>query len=106
MGPRGKRYSSLAAARPRNKMQERQIIRIEGAKSDVVSPAVKAGGFTFVSAVAGLGEDGKVAGPDITSQTKRAIDRLGNVLTASGSSLSQAVSVHVYLRNSTDFDAM
>jgi len=87
-------------------MQEREIVRVEGATSDVASPAVKAGGFTFVSAVAGLGPDGKPAGPDIETQTRRTLERLGAVLGAAGSSLAQVVSVHVYLKRAADFAAM
>ena len=87
-------------------MQERQVVKVDGASSDVSSPAIKAGGLIFVSAVTGTGGDGKVAGSDIQSQTKKAIDRLQGVLEAAGSSLAQTVSVHVYLKRASDFDAL
>ena len=87
-------------------MQERQVIKMDGTDGEVASAAVRGGGFVFVSAAAGTGADGKVAGPDIESQTKKAIERLGRVLDAAGSSLAQAASVHVYLKRASDFDAM
>jgi 2-iminobutanoate/2-iminopropanoate deaminase len=87
-------------------MQERQVIKMDGVSGDIASPAVKAGGLIFVSAVAGTGPDGKVVGQDVASQTKRAIDQLGDVLGAAGSSLAQTVSVHVYLKRASDFEAL
>lgn len=87
-------------------MQGRQVVRMGGMGGDVASPAVVAGGLVFASAVAGVGADGRLAGPDIQSQAQRAIDRLSGVLEAAGSSLSRAVSVHVYLKSALDFDAM
>jgi 2-iminobutanoate/2-iminopropanoate deaminase len=87
-------------------MQERHVIRIPGMDGTLASPAITAGGLIFVSAVAGLGADGKPAGPDIRTQTRRALDRLRGVLEAAGSSMAQAVSVQVYLRQAADFQAM
>lgn len=87
-------------------MQERQIVKLDGAAADLASPAVRAGGLIFVSAVLGLGADGKVAGPDITAQTRAALGRLRTVLEAAGSSIAQAVSVHVYLKRASDFAAL
>jgi 2-iminobutanoate/2-iminopropanoate deaminase len=87
-------------------MQERTIIKVDGLPAELASPAVKAGGLIFVSAMLGTGSDGKVAGPGIDSQTKAAIGRLESVLRAAGSSLAQIVSVHVYLKRASDFDAL
>ncbi len=86
-------------------MQERQIIKVPGMDSAFASPAVAAGGLIFVSAVAPVGPDGK-PGPDIQTQTRLALERLRGVLDAAGSSLAQAVSLSVYLRDAADFDAM
>ncbi|HXT69509.1 MAG TPA: RidA family protein [Vicinamibacterales bacterium] len=82
------------------------MVKIEGTSNDVASPAVKAGGLIFVSAVTGTSADGKVVGPDIASQTKQAIERLSGVLNAAGSSLAQAVSVNVYLKRASDFEGL
>ena len=85
-------------------MQDRKVIRREGAAAPV--QAVVAGGLIFVSGVSGVGADGKPAGADITAQTRAALDRLRDALTAAGSSLSHTLSVSVYLERAVDFDAM
>jgi enamine deaminase RidA (YjgF/YER057c/UK114 family) len=85
-------------------MQERQVVRIPGG-DPLARPAVAAGGLIFVSAVGAAGPDGPALG-DVQAQTRQALDRLRGVLEASGSSLAQAVSVQVYLRDAADFDAM
>jgi 2-iminobutanoate/2-iminopropanoate deaminase len=90
----------------KERMQERQVVKLDGAPGDFSSAAVKAGGLVFVSAVFGTGADGKVVGRDVGSQTTTAIERLKSVLEAAGSSLAQVVSVHVYLKHATDFDAL
>jgi 2-iminobutanoate/2-iminopropanoate deaminase len=88
-------------------MQDRQIIAIAGFDGDLASPAVVAGGLVFVSGLAGTdAPGGGPDGPDVAAQTTRALERLGQVLEAAGSSLAQAVSVQVYLRNGDDFEAM
>ena len=91
-------------------MQERQIVGVDGLSGELASPAVKAGGLIFVSAANGAGTlPGPAAGiPDLdmSSQARRAIERLSAVLTAAGSSLAQAVSVHVYLKRASDFEAL
>jgi len=87
-------------------MQDRKIHNVAGFADDTRSGAVSAGGLIFVSAQTGLGPDGKLAGPDIGSQTTRALERLGTVLASAGSSLAQIVSVHAYIKRTTDFDAM
>lgn len=87
-------------------MQERQVIRIPGFDGTLASAAVTTGGLIFVSAVSATAADGKPVGADVQTQTPQAIDRLRQVLEAAGSSLAQTVSVQVYLRQASDFDAM
>ena len=70
------------------------------------SAAVAAGGLVWVSALTGTGPDGKLVASEIGPQTTRALARLGENLQAAGSSLSQAVSVSVFLKRSSDFAAM
>lgn len=67
------------------------------------SPAVK-GGFIYVSGVV-TGDDAGRWG-DIKAQTKRALDNIARILNAEGSRLENAVSVMVYLRSTSDFQAM
>jgi 2-iminobutanoate/2-iminopropanoate deaminase len=87
-------------------MQDRRAVKMAGADQSLASSAIAAGGLIFVSAVAGVGPDGTLAGPDIQIQTRLAIERLRDVLVAAGSSLAQTVSVNVYLRQASDFAAM
>jgi aminoacrylate peracid reductase len=71
------------------------------------SPAVKAGGFIYVSGTLAQGPDGAIAGKgDIAAQTRRVIERMREVLGAAGSSLDQVVAVTVYLTSASDFAAM
>ena len=69
------------------------------------SGAVKAGGLIYVSGAIGPAS-GAIAKGDIRAQTRQTIDNLSATLTAAGSSLSNVVSVMVYLRNTGDFQAM
>ena len=86
--------------------QDRRYLSAGAPAGAPYSAAVVAGGLVFVSAMTGTGPDGKLAGPDIETQTRRALDRLGAALESAGSSLAQTTSVQVYLRNASDFQAM
>jgi 2-iminobutanoate/2-iminopropanoate deaminase len=68
--------------------------------------AVAAGGLVFVSSVNGADEKGSVAGADVAAQTRRALDRLRGALEGGGSSLAQTATVHVYLKQASDFETM
>lgn len=67
------------------------------------SPAVKAGGFIYVSGT--IGASAGVSG-DVKKQTKDTLDNIAATLKAGGSSLANAASVMVYLKNAADFAAM
>jgi len=87
-------------------MQERRALP-DAAGAGPRSRAVIADGLIFTSSLAGVDDEtGKVAGPDVQSQTRRALDRLKAVLASAGSSLGQAVSMFVQLKTADDFDAM
>ncbi|HWE49456.1 MAG TPA: RidA family protein [Bryobacteraceae bacterium] len=64
------------------------------------SPAVKAGGFVFVS--------GQVPGEkgDIQHETRQVLNNLKTILEGAGSSLAQVVRVGVYLADGADFAKM
>src|SRR5688572_1317503 len=96
---------AAAAATGVTAMQDRRYVPAGLPADALYSGAVAAGGFVFVSAVTGAEADGKLGGT-IDAQTRRTIERLGAVLTAAGSSLEQVVSMQVYLRNASDFQAM
>jgi len=68
------------------------------------SPAVKAGGFVFVSGqVPRDPATGKLVGDDVESQTKQVIANVSRALEAAGASLSDVVSVIVYLADIDDW---
>ena len=78
-------------------MNQRRAITAGPAPIGPYSPAIVAGGLVYVSGM---------LGPDVVSQTKRILDRLKEILEASGSSLAQTVSVSVFLKNPADFEAL
>src|SRR5262249_8243639 len=63
------------------------------------SAAVRADGLIYVSGT--LGSQG-----DVKAQTKQVLDTISTTLKAAGSSLANAASVTVYLKNQSDFGAM
>ena len=63
------------------------------------SAAVKADGLVYVSGTLG-------SGGDVKAQTKQVLDNISATLKTAGSSLANAASVTVYLRNQSDFAAM
>ena len=85
----------------------RQIVNLGPAPIGPFSSAVKAGGFIYLSGT--LAQDDKgalVADGDVAAQTRHVIERMRDVLVASGSSLEQVVAVTVYLSSAKDFAAM
>lgn len=68
------------------------------------SPAVRAGPFIFVSGqVPRDPVTGELIGDDVESQTAQVVKNLERVLKAAGASLSDIVSVIVYLENIEDW---
>ncbi len=71
------------------------------------SQAVKAGGFLFVSGQIPLDPaTGDLVGGDVRAQTRRVLENLGGILTASGASFTRVVKTTVYLVDMNDFAAM
>lgn len=64
------------------------------------SPAVKAGGLIYVAGTMSQ------QGGDIRAQTRWCLEDLDRTLKAAGSSLQNAASINVYLKNQGDFAAM
>ncbi len=88
-------------------MQSKQIITTGPAPVGPYSPAVKAGGFIYLSGTLAQDDRGALVGAgDVGAQTRRVVERLRDVLKAAGSSLDRVVSVTVYLKNAADFQAM
>ncbi len=69
------------------------------------SAAVKAGGLIYVAGTIGPAS-GPIAKGDIKAQTKQTLDNIAATLKTAGSSLANAASVIVYLRNAADFAGM
>jgi enamine deaminase RidA (YjgF/YER057c/UK114 family) len=83
----------------------RQVITTGGNPGLPFSPAVKAGGFIYVAGAIGDGTTPLAKG-DIKAQTKQTLEGIQKTLKAAGSSLANAASVTVYLRNAADSAAM
>lgn len=88
-------------------MQKREIVTMGPAPVGPYSPAVKAGGFIYLSGTIAQDDTGTLVDDgDVPAQTRRIIERMRQILEASGSSLEQVVAVTVYLRSAGDFQAM
>jgi 2-iminobutanoate/2-iminopropanoate deaminase len=72
-----------------------------------LSPALKAGGFVFVSGYAGF-RDCKAGAPveGIEAQTRETLEVIKDTLEAAGSSLDRVVKATVLLKNAQDFPKM
>jgi aminoacrylate peracid reductase len=85
----------------------KQVISVGPAPVGPYSPAVKAGGFIYVSGTLAEDASASIVGKgDVGAQTRRVIERMREALTAAGSSLEQVVNVTVYLKSASDFAAM
>jgi len=71
------------------------------------SQGVRLGNFIFTAGQLGLvPETGEFAGPDIQSQTRRALKNVEGVLEAAGSCLQHVVKVTVFLQDMEEFSQM
>ena len=91
-------------------------VAITGAQSghQVINPdatrpfsgGVKAGTFVYVAGSVGTDAKGAIAKGDVKAQTKQTLENIDAILKKGGSSLANAASVTVYMRNASDFPAM
>jgi len=85
----------------------KQIVNAPPAPIGPYSQAVKAGGFVHVSGTLAQNAAGDMVGEgDVGAQTRRIVERMREILAASGSSLEQVVAVTVYLKSASDFAPM
>lgn len=71
----------------------------------LLSQAIRAGDFLFVSGQAGVGDDGTIEGPDdFDRQADRAFRNLERALKAGGSGLDRVVKVTIFLTSMAHFD--
>jgi 2-iminobutanoate/2-iminopropanoate deaminase len=89
------------------------VVKEVVSRSDVPGPSlpfsagIKANGFLFTAGQVGTDpRTGQVAGPDVRSQTRQAIDNLRAILEAGGSSLDQLVKTTVFLADMRSFEEM
>ncbi|EYS97190.1 endoribonuclease L-PSP [Cupriavidus sp. SK-4] len=70
----------------------------------LLSQAIRAGGFLFVSGQAGVGDDGAIVGrDDFDAQAEQAFSNLRRALQAGGSGLDRVVKVTIFLTSMTHF---
>jgi 2-iminobutanoate/2-iminopropanoate deaminase len=85
---------------------EMTVIKTEKAPAAIgpYSQAIAVNGILFVSGQLGLlPESGEMAGPDLASQARQALNNLAQVLKAGGTNLDKVASVDVFLTNMDDF---
>jgi enamine deaminase RidA (YjgF/YER057c/UK114 family) len=83
----------------------KRIVKAKGdASNSPIIAAVVAGDYVYVSGQLGREANGTFG--DIRAQTRRALDNISAILQEADTSLEQAVSGYVYLRNKGDFAAM
>lgn len=71
----------------------------------LLSQAIRAGGFLFVSGQAGYGDDGRIVedGADFDAQADQAFRNLERALVAGGSGLDKVVKVTIFLTSMAHF---
>ena len=70
----------------------------------LLSQAIKANGFVFVSGQAAIGDNGEIVGEgDFDRQAEQAFGNLDRALKASGSGLDKVVKVTIFLRSMEKF---
>ncbi|MCG5484159.1 MAG: RidA family protein [Sinorhizobium meliloti] len=70
----------------------------------LLSQAIKANGFVFVSGQAAIGNDGEIVGEgDFDRQAEQAFGNLDRALKAAGSGLDKVVKVTIFLRSMENF---
>ena len=68
--------------------------------------AVRVGDFLFVSGQLGADPETGALEPDVTRQTRRALENLAAVLQAGGCTMADMVKTTVFLKDMNDFAAM
>lgn len=86
----------------------KQIVTAEGIFKPLapISHAVRVGGLLFVSGITPFEADGSLAVGDFNRQMRRAMDSVGAVLSAGGTSFSRVAKCTVLLARREDWPAM
>ena len=72
-------------------------------KPYLLSQAIKAGPFVFVSGQAGYDNDGNIVTGGFAAQGEQAFSNLNRALTAAGSSLKEVAKVTIFVTDMTQF---
>jgi 2-iminobutanoate/2-iminopropanoate deaminase len=70
------------------------------------SPAIKFGGFLFVSGQGPIDRNGKVTPGDIKEQTKTTMENFKRILEAAGSNMECVLQTTVYLKDLAEYSGM
>ena len=90
-------------------MSEREVVISDElpAPKGPYSPAIRAGGFVFVSGQGPIDPaTGEVVKGDVQQQTRLVLENVHAILGAAGSSLDKVVKTNVYLSDIANFAAM
>jgi 2-iminobutanoate/2-iminopropanoate deaminase len=81
-----------------------QVIRGEGVPESHLpfSPAIKAGGFVFVSGQASVGENGQIVKDKFAGEFRRSMENVKKILAYDGLTLKDVVRVTSYLADAGD----
>lgn len=66
------------------------------------SPAIRAGGFVFVSGQASVDDQGNIVEDTFENEFRRSIEHIKKILAAAGLDLSHVVQVKSYVRDASD----
>lgn len=69
------------------------------------SPAVRAGGFLFLSGIASVDESGRIIHDSFEEEARRTYRNVARILRAAGLDFSRVVQVRCYLQRQEDWDA-
>ncbi|EHK80057.1 endoribonuclease L-PSP [Sinorhizobium meliloti CCNWSX0020] len=83
---------------------EQVVMRPDPYAPFLLSQAIKANGFVFVSGQAAIGDNGEIVGEgDFDRQAEQAFGNLDRALRAAGSGLDKVVKVTIFLRSMENF---
>ena len=100
-------FLQLAVASSLAGQTTKEVVPIPGAANPVLSAAIKAGGFLFVSGQLGTIPGGRGLAPGgITAETRQTLENVKRVVEAAGSSMERVVKCTVFLIDIAEFGQM
>lgn len=84
----------------------REVIKVKGSKSEVLSPGFRAGDFIYTSGQIGRDpQTGEIA-ETIQEQTRLTLENVREILKIAGATMNDVVKVTVFLADMTSFEEM